>query len=121
MAINRPPIEDSGDGTPIPSLWATWVNALWGAIAGWRQTLTGSVVIDCGSIAANTQSSSATLTIQGAATTDLAIVQPSTQTSGLIFTAFVSAVNTVTIRACNFTAGSIDPPSTTFRVILFKQ
>lgn len=121
MPIGAAPINDRGDGQPMPVVWATWFGSVWRAIAGWRTTLTGTVTIDFGSIAANTQSSGSTLTLTGAETTDLVIVQADQNTSGIIYTAYCAAADVITIRACNFTAGAIDPPSTTFRVIVFKQ
>lgn len=121
MAISNPPIADRGDGQPLARMWADWFTSLWNAVAGWRKTLTGSVTINFGAVAANSQAASASLTITGAAVTDVVLVQPDTQTSGIKFDGYVSAIDTVTIRAMNFTAGSIDPASTTFRVILFKQ
>jgi len=67
-----------------------------------------------------------TITLTGAATTDVVFVT-CLNTAGrgatdgqLIFEAFVSAVNTVTVRAHNPTAGSIDPASYNFKVAIIK-
>jgi len=67
-----------------------------------------------------------TITLTGAATTDVVFVA-CLDTAGrgatdgkLIFEAFVSATNTVTVRAHNPTAGSIDPASYNFKVAIIK-
>jgi hypothetical protein len=62
-------------------------------------------------------SSDLTITVTGAATGDTVIVgRPAAPTTGIITTAFVSAANTVTVRAHNITAGAIDPASASYRV-----
>ena len=67
-----------------------------------------------------------TITLTGAATTDVVFVT-CLDTAGrgatdgaLIFEAFVSATNTVKVRAHNPTAGSIDPASYNFKVAIIK-
>jgi hypothetical protein len=67
-----------------------------------------------------------TITLTGAATTDVVFVT-CLDTAGrgatdgkLVFEAFVSATNTVTVRAHNPTSGSIDPASYNFKVAIIK-
>jgi hypothetical protein len=43
---------------------------------------------------------------------------PAAPAAGLIFNAFVSATNTVTIRASNITALAVDPAAATYGVIV---
>jgi len=58
-----------------------------------------------------------TITVTGAAVNDSVILgEPAAPSAGLCFNAFVSAANTVTIRAFNVTAGTIIPGAQTFRV-----
>lgn len=60
-----------------------------------------------------------TITVTGAATGDEVVMAlPAAPTAGLIFNAFVSAANTVTVRASNITASPIDPAAATFGVIV---
>lgn len=57
-----------------------------------------------------------TITVTGASTGD--VVQlglPAAPTAGVVFNAFVSAANTVTVRASNITGSPIDPASATYR------
>jgi parallel beta-helix repeat protein len=85
-----------------------------------QQMLAGSAALDFPSIAAGA-AASLTMTVTGAAAGDIAIVgPPATGTGGLTFTAFVSAANTVTVRAFNPNAISVDSASLTFGVIVYK-
>lgn len=64
-------------------------------------------------------SSDLTVTVTGAAVGDAVFIGlPAAPTAGIIFQGFVSAVNTVTVRASNFTAGAINPASATYRVVV---
>lgn len=119
--INSPPIGDAGDGKPVPTIWASWFLAIWRAVRGWRESYSASVVIDFGSVAANSQSSNTTLTVAEARTTDVFLCSASVNTVGIHFDAFCATDGVITIRAMNFTAGSVDPASATFRVIGFRQ
>lgn len=58
-----------------------------------------------------------TIAVPGAAVNDAVVLGlAAAPTAGLVFQAFVSAANTVTVRATNITAGAIDAASATFRV-----
>jgi hypothetical protein len=62
-------------------------------------------------------SSDMTITVTGAAVGDAVFIGlPAAPTAGFIFQGFVSAADTVTIRATNFTAGALNPASATYRV-----
>lgn len=83
-----------------------------------NKILTGQAALDFPSIAAASQAS-LTITVAGAAVNDEVIMGlPAAPTAGIVFNAFVSAANTVTIRATNVTAGAIDPASATYSVIV---
>ena len=45
---------------------------------------------------------------------------PLAQTTGIVYSGTVSAASTVTVRGQNVTAGTIDPASTTFSVIVLR-
>jgi hypothetical protein len=82
------------------------------------KVLTGSAALDFPSVAAAGQQS-LTITVTGAAVGDEVIVAlPAAPAAGLVFNAFVSAANTVTIRATNVTASPVDPASATYGVIV---
>jgi hypothetical protein len=81
--------------------------------------LTGSATLDFPSIAAVSQAD-LTITVTGAAVgSEVALALPAAPAAGIIFNAFVSATNTVTVRASNITAAAVDPASATYSVIVF--
>ena len=45
---------------------------------------------------------------------------PAAPAAGLLFNAFVSAANTVTVRASNITAAPVDAASATYRATVHK-
>ncbi len=58
-----------------------------------------------------------TITVTGAAVGDVvSLGLPAAPTAGFVFNAFVSAADTVTVRATNITAGALNPASATYRV-----
>lgn len=75
-----------------------------------------NVTLDFGSIAANL-SADLTVAVPGAAAGDIALVAPpAAPDSEITFTAFVSAANTVTVRAANNSAGAVNPASASYNV-----
>jgi hypothetical protein len=98
------------------------VRSLNGFIAGNGNTITkvlsASASLDFASISAASQAS-LTITVTGAAVGDEVIMAlPSGPAAGLVFNAFVSATDTVTIRASNITASPVDPAAATYGVIV---
>lgn len=83
------------------------------------KVLTASATLDFPSIAAAAQAN-LTITVTGAAVNDEVVLGlPAAPTAGIVFNAFVSATNTVTVRATNVTASPVDPASATYSVIVF--
>jgi hypothetical protein len=80
--------------------------------------LTATATLDFPSIAAvNVQD--LTITVTGAAVGDAVFFSlPAAPNAGVVFNAWVSAANTVKIRATNVTAGAIDPASASYRVVV---
>lgn len=82
--------------------------------------LSNSASLNFASIAA-AASADLTITVTGAAVGDeVTVGLPAAPTAGIIYQAFVSAANTVTVRATNITAGAIDPAAQTFNVAVLK-
>jgi hypothetical protein len=79
----------------------------------------GTTTFDFTPIAAGVTAET-TVTVTGASVGDTVTLSASTLEPGLMAMAFVSAVDTVTIRLANITAAAIDPASQTFNVIVFK-
>ena len=103
-----------------PRPWGNWISALFGCIAGWKKTYTNSAIFNFGDIL-TLATATTTVTVTGARDGDAVHVSSGTPTTGIIIDGYVSASDTVTIRAQNFTAGTINPASSTFRVIVFQQ
>lgn len=86
------------------------------------KTLTTTATLDLGS-AAPGNSADATVTVTGAADGDIVMVAAPNAlatVNGVSYTGFVSAANTVTVRLNNYSTGSVDPASATFRVSVLK-
>ena len=95
-----------------------------GFIAGSGATvtkiLTATATLNFPSISAASQAD-LTITVTGAATGDEVIMSlPAAPAAGIVFNAFVSATNTVTIRASNITALAVDPASASYGVIVIN-
>jgi hypothetical protein len=90
------------------------------------RSISSSSALDFGNITAG-NFSDLTITLSGAATNDVVFVT-CLNTAGrgatdgkLIFEAFVSATDTVTVRAHNPTSGAIDSASYNFKVCIIKS
>jgi hypothetical protein len=85
------------------------------------KTLTNTAVLNFGSIA-SLANEILTITVTGAADGDAVSlgVPNGSMTAGLVFTAWVSAANTVSVQCYNSTLGAIDPASGTFRASVIK-
>lgn len=82
--------------------------------------LTATGVLDFASIAA-ADSADLTIAVSGAAVGDTVILGlPAAPAAGLVWCAFVSATDVVTIRASNITALAVDAASATYRVSVVK-
>ena len=98
------------------------VRSLNGFISGTGATvtkiLTASASLNFPSISAVSQAD-LTISVPGAAVGDEVIMGlPAAPAAGLIFNMFVSAADTVTVRASNITASPVDPAAATFGVIV---
>lgn len=83
--------------------------------------LTGTGTLNFGSIAAGANEI-LTITVTGSADGDVVMigVPNGSMTAGLVFTAWVSAANTVSVQCYNSTAGALDPASGTFRASVIR-
>lgn len=83
--------------------------------------LSATAALDFASIAA-AASADLAITVTGAAVGDsVELGLPAAPTAGLVFNGFVSAANTVTVRATNITAGAVDAASATYRATVRKS
>jgi hypothetical protein len=83
--------------------------------------LTNTATLDFPSVSAQSQAS-LTMTVTGAVTGDAVAlgVPTAAVTNGIDYTAWVSAADTVTVRAANYSAGPLDPASGTFRATIIR-
>lgn len=85
-----------------------------------RPTLVGGGTLNFPSTAAG-QSSDLTLTVTGAEIGDaVSVAPPASIDANSMFTAWVSALNTVSIRFNNYSSGAIDPASGLYNVLVTK-
>lgn len=103
-----------------PRSWATWFTEAWQAVLGWRVSYYATLTHDFGLIAAQSQATQ-TVTVTGAAVGDSVIVRPTTAVNGIIVDGTVTADNTVTVRAVNYSSAGVDPASQVYRVIVLQQ
>jgi len=81
--------------------------------------VTNTATLDFPSIAAGA-SADLTITVTGAVVGySVSMGLPSAPAAGIVWSAFVSASNTVTIRASNITLIAVDPASATYRATVF--
>lgn len=99
-----------------------WGNATPTQVLGaelWR-LLSATVTWDVPSLAPGATATT-TIAVAGCTLSDsVAIGLPATRTSGLVFTAWVSAAGTVTLEAVNASSATRDAPSGTYRVTTFS-
>jgi len=100
--------------------WLEFFRSVFAALFGWKRTFTATKTFDFGSIAAQAQATT-TVTVTGARSGDAVLVRPTTAVDGIIVDGTVTANDTVTIRAVNYSAGAVDPASQAYRVIVFQQ
>lgn len=85
-----------------------------------KELLSVAAALDFPSLAA-AASADLTIAVPGAAVgNSVSLGRPAAPTAGLIFQAFVSAADTVTVRATNITAGAVDAVSASYRVTVLK-
>jgi hypothetical protein len=113
---NQPPISEGGLSTG----WQNWFIQAWEALTGWKKTWNKTLTHDFATLIAEA-TDSATLTIKGARQGDGVQVTPYEATAGVVYYGVVTANDTVTIYAQNCKSVSVNPASTTFRVIVFQN
>lgn len=116
---NRPPLNEGlfqGAAT-LSSGWSNWFTQVFLGLP-WKRGLSATATLDFPAISAQSQQT-LTATVTGARVGDFAMVS-SADVSGVIFTAAVTANDTVTVYAKNYTAGSINPASQSFKITILQ-
>lgn len=117
--MNNPPLRDPA-GENWPQSWAQWFTQVFRCLKGWNESFTETATINFGSIAAGSQATS-NVTITGARAGDAVIVQAATATNGIDYDGTVTANDTVTVRAKNYSTGAVDPASMSYRIIVLRN
>lgn len=82
--------------------------------------LSASASLDFGSISAGAQAD-LTITVTGAAAgNEVIMALPAAPAAGIVFNAFVSAANTVTVRASNISGSPVNPSPATYGVVVLS-
>lgn len=81
--------------------------------------LTNTATLDFGSVTAGSYVEQS-ITVTGAAVGDAVVVGYPAVTDGIVYSAYVSATNTVKVVAHNHSASAVDPASGTFRVTVIR-
>lgn len=85
------------------------------------RVLSATAALDFASTLTLADSTDLTVAVVGAAVGDSVFIGlPAAPTAGFTFMGFVSAADVVTVRAHNCTAGTVDPASATYRVVVVK-
>lgn len=100
--------------------WSNFFTQLFAAV-GWVKSWAHRFTLDFDPVAAHSESGGLTVTIKGARPGDAVNVTPYANTSGITYKALVTADDTVTIYAINYTAGAIDPASMQYRVVVIQN
>lgn len=116
---NQAPIREAA-GDQWSGSWVAWFQNVFACLR-WKQSFNYTFVVDFPNVLANVQSSAVTKTIPGVRSGDAVIVTPLADTAGILYKGVVTADDTVSLFACNFTAGAINPASTTLRVIALQN
>ena len=107
----------------VPRIFATWQEQVIRAIRalGFSVASMAAVVIDFPSIAAASSSTSSETVTGARAGAAVTVTTDAAPTTGIVFDGYVSANDTVVVRATNITAGAIDPASATYNIVVFNR
>ena len=128
---NRPPLQEAFPAeqdqrtqtwaAKLTGGWSNWFTQVFLALMGWKRSFNYTFTIDFGSVSANAQAASSGMTIEGVRQGDAVDVTPTSDVSGIIFTGVVTAADTVTVYAKNFTTAPINPASQVFRIVVLQN
>lgn len=126
---NRPPLSerfpvevDQRAGSMAAKLtegWSNWLTQVFLCLP-WKKGFNVVETLDFANTGAQSQSS-LTVTIAGVRQGDAVQVAPLADVSGVIFTGVVTADNTVTVYAKNFSSGAVNPASQLYRIIVLQN
>jgi len=115
-AIIPPPRDHILEGRKeLSRPWRNWFDLIFDLLPRTRE-----ITFNPASVAANT-SAEQSLTVKGAKLNDMVVITKPALTAGIALGgARVSAADTVQVTFINATAGAINPPSETYRILLVR-
>lgn len=113
---NRPPLVEPLSAPSLSAGWSNWFTQTFLCLP-WKKAFNVTATLDFGAIAAQSQAG-LTATVTGAVAGDCVEVTPLADVTGIVFAGVVTAANTVTVYAKNFSAGSVNPASQAYRIIV---
>ena len=119
---NLPPLNEALFEGAISTLrggWSNWFTQVFLCL-NWKKSFNITATFDFGLIAAQSQSG-LTAIITGARAGDGVSVTPLADVSGIVFTGVVTAADTVTVYAKNFSAAGVNPASQAYRIIVIQN
>lgn len=122
--MNRPPLNEGplyGVLTKLSTGWANWMTQVFLGLRAWNQTFTTTATINFAAIPAQSELASTGVTLTGVRSGDAVQVYATTNVSGITFSGNVTANDTVTVYAKNFSAANVDPASQLFRIIVLQN
>ena len=119
---NLPPLNEALFAGAVPPLmggWSNWFTQVFLCL-NWKKSFNITATLDFGLIAAQSQAG-LTVTVTGARSGDSVSVTPLADVSGIVFTGVVTAVDTVTVYAKNFSAAGVNPASQLYRILVIQN
>lgn len=112
----RPPLQEKSGSQG----WSNFFTQLFEAI-GWVKAWSYRFAIDFPSVPNHSQSAGVPVTIKGVRQGDAVQVTPFDDVAGMFFKGIVTADDTVTLYACNFSNTAFDAPEIVFRVVVTQN
>lgn len=100
--------------------WKSWFQEVYNCLGGWSASFAGSGTIDFGNIPFGSELSG-TVTVSGVAVGDKVNVYPMANVEGLVFIPIVTAADTITVYAKNFSLDFVDPATVDFKFTIYKN
>ena len=115
----RTPLEVAAGAVTIrsDSPMGKWLNRIFTTLSGIGPQIRGQALLNFPNTAAQT-SSDLTISAVGSTPGQPVSLGAPAPPANSCFVAFVGAVDVVTVRFCNFSAGALNPGTDTFRVIV---
>ena len=122
MPIGNAPINESIAGGVVSPIWANWFAKIVTALKGWRETRFDTLLtISFGSAPAESKYD-VNVSVPGVKFGDIPLLAPKNgYLPGLIYTAYVSADDFVTISIHNYTTSASGTFDADFYLITFRQ